>query len=125
MYTVLIIESNLNQRKLYVQELEEEGYQVVVAVNGQVALDLIQSGKVKPDIIVLGIYTPGKPKNGLETLNKLLAYDKKLPVILNSAYSCYRDNFKSLGAKDYILKSSDLTELKNAIRRALRRRSRH
>jgi DNA-binding NarL/FixJ family response regulator len=57
--------------------------------------------------------------DGLEALGKLLAEDPKVPVVLNSAYSSYKDNFLSWSADAYVVKSSDLTELKETIRRLL------
>jgi hypothetical protein len=42
-----------------------------------------------------------------------------VPVVLNSAYSSYKDNFLSWSADAYVVKSSDLTELKETIRRLL------
>ncbi|NLI16870.1 MAG: response regulator, partial [candidate division Zixibacteria bacterium] len=40
-----------------------------------------------------------------------------LPVIINSAYSSYKANFSSWLADDYVVKSPDLTELKDTIRK--------
>jgi hypothetical protein len=45
-----------------------------------------------------------------------------MPVILNSAYTSYKDNFMSWSADAYVVKSSDLTELKGEIRKALEKR---
>ncbi|MEZ4762802.1 MAG: hypothetical protein R3C26_06240 [Calditrichia bacterium] len=40
-------------------------------------------------------------------------------MIINSAYSHYKDNFMSWAAEEYIVKSADLSMLKNAIKRVL------
>jgi DNA-binding response OmpR family regulator len=44
-----------------------------------------------------------------------------LPVILCSAYNCYKDDFSSWLADAYVVKSSDLSELKAEVRRLLKR----
>ena len=49
----------------------------------------------------------------------MLGINACLPVIINSAYSHYKDNFMSWAAEEYIVKSADLSMLKNAIKRVL------
>jgi DNA-binding response OmpR family regulator len=63
----------------------------------------------RPDLLILDIRMPGM--DGLEVLTKVLAEDRRIPVILSSAYSTYKDSFLSWSADAYVLKSSDLTEL--------------
>jgi len=60
--------------------------------------------------------------NGIETLTAMLGKNRQIPVILNTAYPQYRENFMTWGAEAYVIKSSDLTELKQKIREALERR---
>lgn len=67
--------------------------------------------------MVLDIAMPGM--DGIEALGRILGQDNTLPVILNTAYSSYKDNFMSWSADAYVVKSSDLTELKAEIRKAL------
>ena len=57
--------------------------------------------------------------HGLDALRKLLSINPNIPVIIHTAYSHYKDNFMSWAAEEYVVKSSDLTELKNAIKRVL------
>lgn len=73
-----------------------------------------------PDIVVMDICMP--EKDGIETLNAMLRIDGRIPIILNTAYPQYRDNFMTWGAEAYLLKSSDLTELKQKIREVLDKR---
>jgi len=49
-------------------------------------------------------------------LGQILSKDNSIPVILNSAFSNYKDSFLSWSADAYLTKSSDLTELKSKIR---------
>ncbi len=115
MKTILVVDDNLNQMLLYEQELTDDGYNVVLASGGQEALDKVQQSR--PDLVVLDIAMPGM--DGIETLERILGRDNKMPVILNTAYANYKDNFMSWSADAYVFKSSDLIELKEEIEKSL------
>jgi two-component system response regulator (stage 0 sporulation protein F) len=118
MATVLIVEDDEHQQLLFREELKEEGYEVVVAGSGQEALDMAK--RVEPDIVVLDIAMPGM--DGIETLGRMLSKNNQLPIILHTAYATYKDNFMTWSADAYVVKSSDLTELKAEIERVLAKR---
>ena len=118
MPTILIVEDDEHQQLLFQEELKEEGYDVVVASSGQQALEIV--GKVEPDLVVLDIAMPGM--DGIEALGRLLSKNNQLPVILHTAYATYKDNFMTWSADAYVVKSSDLTELKAEIERVLAKR---
>jgi CheY-like chemotaxis protein len=67
--------------------------------------------------VILDISMPGM--DGIEVLGKVLSVDNTIPVILNTAYANYKDNFLTWAADAYVVKSSDLGELKRAIAVAL------
>ena len=115
MITILIVEDDKNQRLLYEQELGLEGYEVVTASDGKDALEKAQ--EQLPDLIVMDINMP--KMDGIETMGKILGTNKEIPVIINTAYSNYKDNFMSWAADAYIVKSSDLSELKNTVKEIL------
>lgn len=115
METILVVEDDSNQRELYAEELADDGYQVLQAANGNEALQLARN--YYPDLVVLDINLPGP--DGMEILGRLLEAQPKLPVIINSAYSSYKDNFMSWAADAYVCKSSHLDELKIRIRESL------
>ena len=115
MSKILLVEDEANQAFLYQEELEAEGYEVVLAQNGHEAIDLVDSAA--PDIIVMDISMPGM--DGIEAMGRILSEHNKLPVILNTAFASYRDNFLSWSADAYVIKSSDLTELKATIKKLL------
>ena len=73
------------------------------------------------DLIILDIQMPGM--SGIDLLQKIMARDKRQPVILNTAYPSYRDNFMTWPAEAYVVKSADTTELKQAIKRVLAQQS--
>ncbi|MGH7144675.1 MAG: response regulator [Planctomycetota bacterium] len=116
---VLVIDDDKNLRSLYEQELSDDGYEVQLAESGLAGLAQIQ--KVQPDIVVLDISMPGM--DGIETMNRILAENKSLPVILNTAYSNYKDNFMTWSADAYVVKSPDLTELRAKIKELLAAKS--
>jgi DNA-binding response OmpR family regulator len=118
MPTILIVEDDEHQQLLYQEELKEEGYDVVVASSGQEALETV--GRIEPDLVVLDIAMPGM--DGIEALGRLLSRNNQLPVILHTAYATYKDNFMTWSADAYVVKSSDLTELKAEIERVLAKR---
>ncbi len=115
MTTILIVEDDNNQRLFYEQELKLEGYEIVTASDGKEALERVQ--EQLPDIIILDINMP--KMDGIEAMGRILSKKKEIPIIINTAYSNYKDNFMSWAADAYIVKSSDLSELKNAVKEVL------
>ncbi|MGD0821062.1 MAG: response regulator [Desulfomonilia bacterium] len=112
---VLIVDDEKHIRLLYAEELEEEGYEVAVASDGSGILERIE--KEKPDVIILDIKMVSS--NGLDVLQEIRNKFYNLPVILCSAYGSYKVDIKSIAADAYVVKSSDLTELKKKIAQVL------
>lgn len=115
MAKILIVDDEVNVRKLYSEELEGEGYDTMSAATVDEAIEKVESGN--PDLIVLDIKLG--EESGIECLLKIVEYRKDLPVIINSAYSVYKDNFQTWAADAYIVKSMDLGPLKAKIRELL------
>jgi len=115
MSTILLVEDDKNQCLLYEQELRLEDYEVITAIDGKEALEKVQ--EQPPDLIIMDICMP--KMNGIEAMGMILSKHKGIPIIINTAYSIYKDNFMSWSADAYITKSSDLTELKNKIKELL------
>lgn len=118
MVKILCVDDDPGLLRLYQDELSEEGYQVLRAREGKEALKKFSAEK--PDIVVMDIRMP--EMGGIETLNAILGKNRQTPMILNTAYPQYRDNFMSWGAEAFVIKSSDLTELNQKIREVLERR---
>jgi CheY-like chemotaxis protein len=115
MNTIIVVDDDKNLRRLYQAELEAEGYHVILAENGKQAMEL--AAHKPPDLIVMDIKMPGM--DGLETMSRLLQGGFSCPIILNSAYSYFQENFLSWAADAYIIKSADLSALKDKIRTTL------
>jgi DNA-binding response OmpR family regulator len=115
MKRLLIVDDEKNILKLYEKEFEEEGYDVLTASSGLEALQKLSSTPV--DLVILDIRMPDL--NGLETLKRIMEFPARPPLILNSAYTSYKDNFLTWAADAYVVKSSDLTELKERTKEVL------
>lgn len=114
-HKLLIIDDEPNIRLLYEKEFADDGYDVATAGSAPEGLELI--GRFKPNLVILDIKMPGM--DGIEALGKIVGSHKNIPVIINSAYSHYQENFMSWSADAYIIKSPDLTELKNKVKHLL------
>ncbi len=112
MKTILVVDDNKYHLLLYDQELSFEGYNIITAQDGCEALKKVKDHP--PDLVILDIIMP--TMDGIELMGKILSEHKKIPVINNTVYKGYMDNFMSWAANAYIIKSSDLSELKNNIK---------
>jgi DNA-binding response OmpR family regulator len=91
--------------QLYQDELSEEGYEVILAKDGQEGL--IKCEEECPDVVIMDIRMP--QMGGIETLTAVLGKDHQMPVILNTSYPQYRDNFMTWGAEAYVTKSNEIS----------------
>jgi len=112
---ILVVEDEEGLRLFYEEELEAEGYEVITATNGKEAIQKLEEDK--PDLVVLDIVMP--VMDGMEALGRILGKDRKIPIILNTSYPGYREDFMSWAADAYVTKSSDLGELKRKIKELL------
>ena len=119
MFTVLFVDDSRNIREFCRRELEKDGYKVLEAPDGQVALDIC--GQERPDIMVLDLRMP--VLDGLETVRRVRDLYPELPVILHTAH--LEDLPVSSGPRpvfDCVEKTRDLVQLKSSIARALTHR---
>lgn len=112
---ILVVDDEESIHLLYKEELEEEGYEVDTAIDGEEALKKFD--KLKPDLVILDINMPGM--DGIEVLRQMKQERPSVPVILSSAYPEYKQDLASWASDDYIVKSFNLDDLKDSIRRHL------
>ncbi len=112
---ILIVDDEEGIRMLYSMELEDEGYEVITLPDGRDLLAIVD--KEAPDCIILDIKL--REYNGLDLLQQIRKRHYDLPVILNSAYSSFKVDLKAVAADYYVVKSSDLSELKDKVKIAL------
>jgi CheY-like chemotaxis protein len=117
MNTILVVDDDRSLRRLYQAEFESEGYRVLLAGNGNEASAWV--ARETPDVIVMDIRMP--EKDGLDAMAQILLDHGRIPIILNTAYSSYQDDFFTWAADAYIIKSADLEPLKCKIREILAR----
>ena len=115
MKKILVVDDEENIRNLYKAELSDEGYNVITAEDEEDALDMLK--KESPDLITLDIKL--KKSNGVELLRKIKEINKKLPIIMCTAYDEYKQDFGVWASDAYVVKSADLTELKKIIKELL------
>ena len=118
MTRLLVVDDEQDIRYLFQCELEDEGYQVDAVGSAAEAESQLQQANY--DLVILDIQIGSD--NGLAVLQDIISRQKDLPVILCTAFSCYKEDFSSWLADGYVVKSSDLTELKKEIQRVLTKR---
>ena len=115
MARILIVDDEEHIRSLYALELEDDGHVVLALATGKGIEAQIE--EFKPDIVILDIKMVDI--SGLDVLQEIRKKYYDLPVILCSAYGSFKGDVKSVAADYYVVKSSDLTELKKKIKAAL------
>ena len=116
MKRILVADDEMSIRLLYSEELKEEGYDVITAANGKEALEIVSREPF--DLVILDIKMP--EMSGIEVLRQIKEKFPNLPVLLSSAYSEYKQDFGTWASEEYLVKSSDLEDLKAAVRKHLK-----
>ena len=116
MARILLVDDEEHIRRFYSDELADAGHNVWATATGHDLLKTID--RLQPEVVVLDIKLVDY--DGLELLQEVRNNYHDLPVILCTAYDTYKYDQKSIAANYYVVKSFDLTELKVAIRRAVR-----
>ena len=114
---ILVIDDSPFISKLMKAELEESGFEVVTALDGNEGIK--KAEEESPDLILLDVMMP--EKDGFETLEDLKAQKttKQIPVIMLSAKGDTSALFEGqeLGAADYVIKGCEIPELLKCIKR--------
>ncbi len=116
---ILVVEDEKKVAGFVRKGLEEEGYAVDVAIDGEQALFMAETSDY--DLIVLDWMIP--KKDGLAVLKQLRASGLTTPVILLTARDAVQDKVQGLnsGADDYLAKPFDFSELLARVRALFRR----
>ena len=118
MANILIVDDELLYQRLVKVNLEQEGYEVTQANDGESALDIISEKSF--DLIILDIMMPGI--DGFETCERIRQFSN-IPIIMLTAKGEEEDRVKGLnyGADDYVIKPFSATELIARVKAVLRR----
>lgn len=116
---ILVVEDENAIRFLLRENLEYEGYEVLEAENGLIALEIVE--KSSPDLILLDLMLP--QMSGMEVCKRLRSTGNVVPVIMLTSRGQQMDKVIGLkaGADDYITKPFDILELCARIEALLRR----
>ncbi|MFZ2068340.1 MAG: response regulator [Xanthobacteraceae bacterium] len=111
MTKILLVEDNEMNRDMLSRRLVRNGFEIVMAVNGQEGLDLASSEN--PDLILLDMSLP--IIDGWEAARRLKANaaTSKIPVIALTAHAMVQDKEKALaaGCDDFDTKPVELPRL--------------
>lgn len=120
---ILVVDDDEAIRHMVGALLEEEGYQVGLAQNGEEAMRLVRQESF--DLVVLDIMMP--VMDGWEVASRMLCEDqtKDIPIVFLTALSSYTDQLKGwrMGCFDYITKPFDIGLLMMRVRAALEKSS--
>jgi DNA-binding response OmpR family regulator len=117
--TILIVEDEHPVARGIQYALQQEGYQVTIAHDGEEGLQVASTQA--PDLVLLDVRLPGI--DGFELLRRLRAHGSKAPVLVLTARDDEVDKVigLELGAVDYLTKPFSLRELMSRIRALIRR----
>lgn len=118
--SVLIVDDKLTVRRLIFDIATKAGYQAYLAENGLKALEMTKLNM--PSVIIMDIKMP--VMDGLETFKIIHQEYSEIPVILMTAYGTIDTAIEAMkmGAFDYLVKPSNVDEIRNVLARALQMR---
>ena len=117
---ILIIEDEPNVAHFVKKGLEENGFEAMVAYDGQMGLKLMQ--KFDFDVVLLDVILPGE--NGIEVCKKIRSLKHAVPILMLTALDATEDKVAGLdaGADDYLPKPFKFQELLARVRALSRRK---
>lgn len=115
MKKILLVDDEANIRFIYSEELKDEGYDIIAASNGEEGLCRFENES--PDLVILDIHMPDM--NGIDVLRRMKTQNPSIPVILSSAFPEFKQDLGAWASEEYVVKSSDLQQLKDAVHRQL------
>jgi DNA-binding response OmpR family regulator len=111
MAKIMVVENDPHMRRIYTEELEREGHEIIAVSSGRTALRRLD--EIPVDLVLLDLMLADG--NGLNCLEEILAHHRDLKIVINTAYPMFKQDFRCWGAERFLIKSSDLSELKAAI----------
>ncbi len=119
MKKILIAEDDADLRKIFQTVLKKEGYEVITADDGLMAIRYLQKEYV--DLIISDIMMPNM--DGFQLIRSLRDAGQKTPILLITAREGFDDMRKgfSLGTDDYMIKPVNMNELILRVEALIRR----
>lgn len=121
MISILVIEDEKRVADLLKIGLEENGYQVMVAYDGDMGLRLFQANAF--ELVISDIILP--KLNGFEVCQAIRKTDEQIPILMLTALGTADDKLEGfdVGVDDYMVKPFDFRELLARVRVLLKRRA--
>jgi len=121
MISILVIEDEKRVADLLKIDLEENGYQVMVAYDGEMGLRLFQNNAFQ--LVISDIILP--KLNGFEVCQQIRKTDDQIPILMLTTLGTADDKLEGfdVGADDYMVKPFDFRELLAMVRVLLKRRA--
>lgn len=122
MAKIVLVEDNEDNRDMLSRRLIRKGYEVLIAVNGEEAVELVK--KEQPALVLMDISLP--VMDGFEATRRLKSLDdtKSIPIVALTAHAMSGDREKAIdaGCDDYDVKPVELTRLLSKIENLLKTR---
>lgn len=112
---ILVVEVDTSNRAFLRMAMEDEGYEVIDVVNGQQALQVLESTAV--NLIILDMWLP--VMDGIGFLNAYNATGGKVPIIGLCTSGRTERMARSLGVRDFLIKPIDLDMLLDSVKRCI------
>ncbi len=114
---ILVVEDEKPLRIALCNMLQDEGFCILEAEDGKIALELMRDNR--PNLIITDLKMP--KVDGMKLLKRIKEMDQALPVIVITAYGTSSTAIDAMkhGAYDYITKPFDLDEVLLTVKRAL------
>ena len=123
MPTILIAEDTADSREMFKWMLEQSGYTVVIAEDGEIALEIVQQNP--PDLLLTDLMMPGK--SGVQLIQEVRSLTNDLaniPIIAISAFGIEElHQAMAAGANAILRKPNDLESIVDTVRNLLSRSS--
>jgi DNA-binding response OmpR family regulator len=115
---ILVADDEQEIRNLLDHFLKGQGYEVILASDGNEALKL--ASEKNPQVIILDIKMPGL--DGLEVCKRLREKEqtKLIPVIVITGFEDNKMEALNIGADDFVNKPFDMAEISSRVKSALR-----
>lgn len=119
MFSILVVEDDINLNKLITSVLSQNGYKTVACHNADIALKKFSSNYI--DLVISDIMMPGK--DGYTFAKEIRLQNSDIPILFVTAKDSIEDKQKgfNIGIDDYMVKPIDLNELLLRVKALLRR----
>jgi two-component system, NtrC family, response regulator AtoC len=117
---ILVVDDDSSLRRVMKMQLEEAGYEVSLATDGDQAWKMLHD--VEPQLIITDLQMP---TTGLELLNRIAKAGMQITVIVVTAFGTIETAVEAMkmGAYDYVTKPIDFEALKLIVHRAMERQN--